>query len=186
MSVRRPDARERRTVAIGATVAAVALFVAFGVVPAARRWSDREAAIGAARDRVARLAGLAQDQDKLVAASLVDPPADRLHALRGRTPALAASELQALLQEQARLSRVSVERLEVSDVPGNASTPGARVSASLSATTDIYGVADLLTRLQSSPVLLAVAELQVSSNPVMRGNLLQVALTVRAPIVVEP
>lgn len=182
MSVRHPDARERRTVAIGATVAAVALFIAFAVVPAVRRWSDREVAIGTARDRVARLASLASAQDKLVAASLVMPADDRLRALRGRTGALAGSELQALLQEQARLSRVSVERLEVSEVADTAS----RVAASLSATTDVYGVADLLGRLHASPVLLAVEELQVSSNPVLRGNLLQVALTVRAPFVREP
>lgn len=186
MSVLRPDARERRTVVIGATVAAVALFLAFAVVPTVRRWSDREAAIGAARDRVARLAGLARDQDKLVAASLVPAAGDRHRGLRGRTAALAASELQALLQELARVSRVSVERLEVSDVPDTPATSGPRVSASLAATTDIYGVADLLARLQSSPVLLAVEELQVSANPVLRGNLLQVAVTVRAPLIVEP
>jgi hypothetical protein len=182
MSVRHPDARERRTVGVGATVAAVALFVAFAVVPAARRWSDREEAIGAARDRVARLARLAREQDKLVAASQVALADDRLRALRARTGALAGSELQALLQEQARMSRVSVERLEVSDAADTAS----RVAASLSATTDVYGVADLLMRLHASPVLLSVEDLQVSSNPVLRGNLLQVAITVRAPFVREP
>lgn len=171
---------------VGATVAAAALFAAFVVAPTTRRWSDREAAIGAARDRVARLAGLARDQDNLVTASVDAAPPDRLRGLHGRTAALAASELQALLQEQARLSRVSVERLEVTNAPDSASRAGPRVSASLSATTDIYGVADLLTRLQSSPVLLAIEELQVSSTPVLRGNLLQVSLTVRTPLVVEP
>lgn len=183
MSVQRPDARERRTVAIGATVAVVALFAAFVALPAARHWRDREVAIEAARDRVARLAGFAASQDKLVAATRVEPAGSHARALRARTAALAASELQALLQEQARVSRVSVERLEVSSANDSATS---QVSAALSATTDIYGVADLLTRLHASPVLLSVEELQVTSNPVLRGNLLQLALTVRAPFVVQP
>jgi hypothetical protein len=186
MSVRHPDARERRTLAVGATVAVVALLVAYVVMPTARRWRDREAAIDVARDRVSRLAGLASWHDNRPGASDGPPAESTPRALRGRTVALAAAQLQAMLQEQARLSRVSVERLEVAEGGDSVSAAPAQVTANLSATTDIYGVADLLTRLQASSVALSLDDVQLTANPVLRGNLLQLALTVRAPFVVEP
>ncbi|MCC6316760.1 MAG: hypothetical protein IT361_03630 [Gemmatimonadaceae bacterium] len=181
MSIRRPDPRERRTLVIGATVAALALLGAFVVQPAARRWSDREAAIDAARDRVARLAGLRAQAPELIAASEATPGDDRVLAVRGRTVALASAELQGALQEFARVSHVSVERLDLVDIADSS-----LVRATMSATTDIYGVADLLTRLQASRRVLAIEDVLVTSNPVLRGQLLQLALTVRAPVVLEP
>ena len=188
MSVRRPDARERRTIAAGAAVLAAALFIAFVIAPVARRWGARESAIGVARDRMARLLSLTSQQPQLVAAAQRgDVPAPTsVRVLRGRTPALVASDLQALLQDYARTSRVSVTRLEVSNAADSLVSPERGVSASISATTDIYGLGDLLSRVQSGSVLLSVDELSVAPNAVLRGNLLQVALTVRAPFVVEP
>jgi hypothetical protein len=47
-------------------------------------------------------------------------------------------------------------------------------------------LADFLGRLQSNEVVLSVDALQVEPNPVLRGSLLQVSLTVRAPYLVTP
>ncbi|MGQ0648789.1 MAG: GspMb/PilO family protein [Gemmatimonadaceae bacterium] len=140
------------------------------------------------RERVARLRGLADQETQLVAAADARQEAGVgvVRLLRGRTVALVASDLQSLLQDHARLSRVSVSRLEVSNGADSAASLEQRVSASVSAVTDIYGLADLLNRLHSSTVLLSLDEVHVAPNPVLRGNLLQVALTVRAPFVLEP
>ncbi len=171
--------RERRTIAWGVTVAVTALFIAFGVLPVMRRWSAREDAIAAARERVARLEGV-------LATTQADPAPGAAGApllLRGRTADLAGSALQAALQDLARTSRVSITRLEVQpDSVGAASV----VRASLSATTDVYGVADLLSRLQGHTPVLAAVELHLAMNPVLRGNLLQLTLGVHAPWVNVP
>ena len=173
------NAREKRTIAWGATVAVTALFIAFGVLPVARRWSAREDAIAAARERVARLEGVLATAQAGPAPGALGVPL----LLRGRTPDLAGSALQAALQDLARTSRVSITRLEV--VP-DSTDAAAGVRASLSATTDVYGLADLLSRLQGHTPLLAAEELSVSMNPVLRGNLLQLTLGVQAPWVPVP
>lgn len=164
----------------GAIVAAVALVVAYGVLPVARRWSAREDAIAVARDRVARLEGLVAAGP----ATALPETAGSALLVRGRTPDLAGAALQSALQELARTSRVSVSRLEVQADSTEASSPGVR--ASLSATTDIYGLADVLARLNGHRPVLAATELAITMNPVLRGNLLQFTLGVRAPWLVVP
>jgi hypothetical protein len=158
------------------------------VVPAVVRWRDREAAIDAARDRVLRLRGLVRDQQQVVAAAMQvnERLATGPRVMRGRTADLVAADVQRLLQDQARLSRVSVSRLEVLPTPPDSAREAATaLSASLTATTDIYGLADLLARLHRSQALMAVEELSVAPNPVLRGNLLQIAMTLRAPWLLE-
>lgn len=183
MSARRLTASERRTVVAGAAVLAVAWAASAWIAPAVRRWSDREAAIAATRERVARLQQLIGQEPELVAAAATRDAEGEgtLRVLRGRTPALASSNLQGLLQEYARMSRVSVSRLATTEADSTR-----YVEASVSAVTDVYGLADLLARLQGGSLLLEIAGLSVAPNPVLRGNLLQVALTVRAPFVLEP
>jgi hypothetical protein len=79
-----------------------------------------------------------------------------------------------------------VSRLEVLPTPPDSAREAATaLSASLTATTDIYGLADLLARLHRSQALMAVEELSVAPNPVLRGNLLQIAMTLRAPWLLE-
>lgn len=188
MSVRHPDARERRTIAIGAAIVAVAVLGVFVGHPLARRWGERESAIAAARERVARLEGLAAQEAQLVAAVRAGNAGDlgSVRLLRGRTPALVASTLQSLLQDLARTSRVSITRLDVGSPVDSTASPERGVLATISATTDIYGVADFLSRLHAGPALLRVESLSITANPVLRGNLQQVALDVRAPYVLEP
>jgi type II secretory pathway component PulM len=172
VSGRPSNARERRTIAWGAAIAAAALFLAFVVMPVARRWSAREDAIAAARDRVARLQGL-------LATGVAPLPSTPARVIRGRTSDLAGSALQSTLQQLARTSRVSVDRL---DVQADTTDPAATgVRAALSATTDIYGVADLLSRVQGHTPVLVTEELTLTMNPVLRGNLIAVTLGIRAP-----
>lgn len=177
---------------IGAAISLVALAASFIVVPLARRWSEREDAIRLSGDRVARLRGLAERQGVVVnAASAGEATMSAMptRALRGRTEALAASELQRVLQDYARESRVSVTRLDVAASDRDAdslSLGGAPIPASVAAVTDIYGLADLLGRIQHGPFLMEVTELNVTANAVLRGDLLQVSLALRAPFVVTP
>ena len=181
MSRLRISARERRTVTWGAIVAAIALVVAYGVLPVARRWSAREDAIVVARDRLARLEGLlAAGPGAVTIPAATGSPL----LVRGRTPDLAGAALQSALQELARTSRVSVSRLEVQTDSSDAASPAVR--ASLSATTDIYGLAGVLPRLNAPRPALAAPGLAITMNPVLRGNLLQFTLGVRAPWLVTP
>lgn len=170
----------------GAIIAVIALVVAYVALPFAHRWSAREDAISAAGERVARLRGLLAAAPQLGrwASQLQHGDPGRAHVLTGRTVSLIGSELQRVLQDHARASRLSVSRLEVSS--DSAATPERGVTASVTATTDIYGLADFLTRLHGSSSLLVTEALTVTPNPVMRGDLLQVAVGVRAPFVLAP
>ena len=180
------NAAERRTIRLATTALVGGVLLAYAVMPVARRWSAREQLIDAARGRVARLDGLARNQDALVAAAATRtqlPAAVTL--LRARTSALVASQLQSALQQYARESRVSITRLDVASAPDSSATT-AMIPASLSAVTDIYGLADLLQRLQHATMLVEVAEMSVTPNPGLRGDLLQVALVLKAPFLLEP
>ena len=162
------------------------------VAPLGRRWSEREEAIRLSRDRVERLRGLAARKGEVLqAATIRDSAMGAMprRLLRGRTAALAASELQRILQEYAHLSRVSINRLDVAseDRTGEAATlGGGALPANISAVSDIYGLADLLARLQHGTVVLEVSEVGATSSTVLRGESLQLSLVVRAPYVVAP
>jgi len=142
--------------------------------------------IDATRARLARLTTIAgreaeiQDSTRVRDAQL---EAGGLRLLRARSPALAASALQALVREHARASGVSVTRMDVAGTVDAVATPA--VPATISAIGDIYGIARFLGLLQHGPRLLSVRELTIATNPVMRGELLQVSVTVHAPFVSE-
>lgn len=189
MSGKTLSTSERRTIGIGIAVLVIAFVASRVVLPVAREWRDREAQIDLARERVARLNGLALYQDSLVQAAQQATEMPMVpRVLRARTAALAASELQGMLQEYSRVSRVSISRLDVaSRVEGEADGAGAQfIPASVSATTDVYGLADLLNRIETGELALDVSELSVSPNAALRGDLLQVSLVVRAPFLLEP
>jgi type II secretory pathway component PulM len=183
------EPRERRTITAAATVVAVAAFTVLVAMPVSARWTAREQVIGALRDRASRLAGLLGHEVPLRARAdslerALEAGGPRL--VQARTPALAASAVQSLLQDAARASQVAVSRLDVAGEPVTAGASGIAVPAVLSATGDIYGVADYLRRLQHGPQFLEIRELTISPNPTLRGNLLQFTLTVRVPIALEP
>lgn len=182
------DARDRRAIATGATLVALVAVVVLGVLPFMRRWTEREAVIGATRERLARLTAIAGHEADLAAhTQSLD---ERLEAagvrlVRARTPALASSVLQSLIQQFARDSRVSVTRLDVAGAPGTAAAAALTVPATISALGDIYGITEFLRRLQHGPKLLEITDVGIAPNPTLRGNLLQLSVTLRAPIASE-
>ncbi|NIW37938.1 MAG: hypothetical protein GWN32_16070, partial [Gemmatimonadetes bacterium] len=76
----------------GASISLAALIVVFGILPFARRWSEREASVAAKAAQVARLEALLSSQRELESA-VADLEEDRerwaRRLLAGRTPALA-------------------------------------------------------------------------------------------------
>lgn len=182
------EPRERRTIAIGATIVALAAVVVLAVLPFARRWSERESLIAATRERLARIESIAgreaelADRTRAMEARL---DAGGMRLVRARTVALAASTLQSMVREYARSSVVSVTRLDAAGAPLAVGGTTLALPATISAQGDIYGIADFLRRLQYGPWLVELTDLTISPNPVLRGNLLQVSIGLRAPIALE-
>ena len=182
------EPRERRTIAVGATVVALAAVVVLGVLPLARGWSERESLIAATRERLARVESIVgreaqlAEQTRAMEARL-DAGGTRL--VRARTLALAASTLQSMVREYARSSVVSVTRLDAAGAPIAIGGTTLALPATISAQGDIYGIADFLRRLQYGPSLVELTDLTIAPNPVLRGNLLQVSIGLRAPIALE-
>jgi hypothetical protein len=174
-------ARERRTIRLGLLVTLVALGLVWGVLPFARRWRAREDVIATESERLARLHGLVANEDSLRvltlqrAAALEEGP----RLLAGRTPALAASELQSVLQNYANQSLLTVSGLDVTGAPETSEGALTLIPATVSAIGDIHGITDMLTLIQDGPVMLEVSELTVRPNPALRGELLQMTVTLR-------
>ncbi|AHG91943.1 General secretion pathway M protein [Gemmatirosa kalamazoonensis] len=180
----RVSARERRTIAIAAAVLAAALFVSYGVVPFAARWAAREALLAARVDRLARLRALARDEPRLAAAlhareaSLAARPR---RVVGARTAPLAASAVQALLQQYAAASHVQVSRVDVASAPDSAG-PLPAIPATIAGTGDVYGLTELLASIERGARVLAVTDLAVQAVRGPRGeSLLQFSVGVRAP-----
>ena len=182
------EPRERRTIAVGATVVALAAVVVLGVLPLARGWSERESLIAATRERLARVESIVGREAQLAGQTRamearLDAGGTRL--VRARTLALAASTLQSMVREYARSSVVSVTRLDAAGAPIAIGGTTFALPATISAQGDIYGIADFLRRLQYGPSLVELTDLTIAPNPVLRGNLLQVSIGLRAPIALE-
>src|SRR5687768_1564301 len=163
------EPRERRTIAIAAAVVAVAFAVVYGVLPFARRWSAREELIAARPEQVARLRWLAANE-----ASLQRATAERLahitgvgrpRLLAGRSPALAASALQTVVQGYADEAGITVRELDVAGSPDGASSGVESIPATVSAIGDIWSVSDFVSRLQHGTTLIDIREIGVSPNP---------------------
>lgn len=175
----------------GAVAAACVLLVSLAI-PIVKQWSDRESLIEARRGELARMRGLKGAEVTLRAA--VDARMARAaeypqRPVSAATAALAAGVLQGVLQRYADESQLSVSELNVTGEPDSTAVPLAALPATLIALGDVFGVADLLSRVQNGTTLLEVRELTVQVNPSRRadggGELLQVTLTVRAPFVIE-
>jgi hypothetical protein len=84
--------------------------------------------------------------------------------LAGATPALAASSLQALLQQYAEESMVQLNRVNVAGEP-NPVRPGLlAVPIVLQGQGDIYGLVDFLYRVQHGQRLLVVDEISINAR----------------------
>jgi hypothetical protein len=152
-------------IAAGAAVSALALLVVLVVLPLRDRWLEREAEIAAKREQLARLRGLVTSERAIREALAAQrrnrgPLSTRL--LTGATPALAASELQLLIQRYANQSRVTLERVDVVGEPKPAEEGLPAIPVQLSGQGDIYGLVDLLYYLQHGEKLLVIDEIQVT------------------------
>lgn len=183
------EPHERRTIGIGATVVGVATVVVLGVLPLTRRWTEREALIAVSRGQVARMETIAgRESEFLEQARAVEArlAASGTRLVRAPTAALAAASLQSVVRDYARETFVTVTRLDAAGAPVAGVAGPLALPASLSVQGDIYGIAEFLQRLQHGRWLLEVTDLAIAPNPVLRGNLLQVTVGLRAPLALEP
>ena len=183
------EPRERRTIAVGAAVVGMTAVFVLGVLPLGRHWSERESLIAARRERLARVEStVGREEEFAEAARALDA---RLNAgaarlLRARSMSLAASAVQAMVRDYAQSSVITVTRLDAAGEPVSSGAASVALPATISAQGDIYGIADFLRRLQHGPWLVELTDFTIAPNPVLRGNLLQVSIGLRAPIALEP
>lgn len=185
------SARDRRTLTLGA-VAVACVLILYTLIPFVRQWADREQLITARRGELSRLRGVKSAEAMLrnaVNARLARAEEYPQRPVSAATAPLAAGVLQGVLQRYSDDSQLSVSELNVAGEPDSTAVPLAALPATLIALGDVYGVADLLSRVQHGSTLLEVRELTVQVNPARRadggGELLQVTLVVRAPFVIE-
>lgn len=175
-----------RTVRAAAWVLAIVVVVKFSILPFAQRWFDREQQLNHARQRLADVSLLvsgADATDSLNAIRSSQLALQPTRVLRARSRSLAASALQSLVQEMADASNVSVTRLDVA----SSDTTSVSLPISLSANGDIFGLSALLERVRQGRQVLTLDKLSVQVNSAMRGapDVLQMTLTLRAPVIVE-
>jgi hypothetical protein len=158
-------------VAAGAAVSVAALCVTQLILPWSGRWTAREAAYTASRERWSRLQSLVAGESGLRRAVDEEKRADQLSGAllsTGATPALAASRLQVLLRGYAEQSAVQLDHVDVAgqstpDKPGLLAIP-----VTLQGKGDIYGLVAFLFRVQHGERLLVVDEIAVNTGLVQR------------------
>jgi len=159
--------REQLFVGGGAIISALALAVTLFAGPMLDRWATREAELEANRERWTRLQTLVTSEGKLRQALAAR---QRAHAatmqllLVGATPALAASNLQAQLQQYADESFVQLNRVDVVGEP-KAERPGlVSIPVMLQGQGDVYGLVDYLYRLQYGQRLLVIDDISINAR----------------------
>lgn len=182
---RQIEPRERRTLLIAAVVSVTALVTAYGVLPFARRWTAREERLAAKREQLARLNWLVRNERRLTSLAgarerALDAAPRRL--IVGESASLASAELQRVVLELAETSQLQVQQVDVAAETAEAQADNAKVGARLSAVGDVVGLAEFLDRIARGSTFTQVHELDVQPNPA-RGDLLSIAVSVRAPFV---
>ena len=179
-------ARERRVLIGGTVVLVLALLLTRVLMPQWRAWQQRETRVDAATARLSQLQGLVRDRVPIERAAddaertLAGAPRRVMHA---PSLTLAASAVQSLLQDAVDGAGMVVNRVEVSS---DADSTGALVG-SLSAYGDIHGVSALLHTISHGPRVAIVERVAVQQTSALRGapDVLQVQLTVRAPVLID-
>jgi hypothetical protein len=191
-SWQRLSARERRIVLGGAAVSAAALALVLVVLPFMDRWTDREAAIGARREQLARLESLFRGEEAIRRSLERQQRAQaplRARLVTGATPAIAASGLQELVQEYTDRSQVTLDRIDVVAEPKPGEEGLSEIPVQLSGQGDIYGLADLLSYLQDGEKLLMIDEVRVSAGAGVgdggRADLLTWSVRLHGPYLAE-
>ncbi|MEP6780375.1 MAG: GspMb/PilO family protein [Gemmatimonadaceae bacterium] len=172
-------------ITISVAVLLLGLVGVFVAKPFVSNWRVREAQIESAHRQLDRLSEVKANFPTITAevaereASLLMQPT---RILRAKSRTLAASALQSMVQDMADASHVTVTRLDVANVAGGADLP-----LTLSANGDIYGLTDLLKQFGSGRYVVDVDKLQVQVNSALRGapDVLQMTLSLRAPVIVE-
>lgn len=166
-SFRRLNRREQRVVAGGAAIAAAALLVVFALLPLQEWWSSRESSYSASYDRWVRLQTLVASQARLRRALEEQQRAQQVSVgllATGSTPALAASNLQALVQRYAEESSVQLDRIFVAGQSKADSQGLMTVPVQVQGQGDIYGLVDFLFRLQHGEKLLVIDDMTITAG----------------------
>jgi hypothetical protein len=166
-SFRRLNRREQRVVLGGAAVGVAGLLIAFALLPLARQWASREASYLATRDRLVRLQSLVESEPLIRQALERQRRALQLSIglmATGSTPALAASNLQALVQRYAEESVVQLDRIFVAGEAKSDSLGLITIPVQLQGQGDIYGLVDFLYRLQHGEKLLVIDDLTITAG----------------------
>jgi hypothetical protein len=172
-SFRRLNRREQRVVLGGPAVAATVLLVVFALLPLRERWTSEESTYSASRDRYVRLQTLVASESRLRQALEAQQQALRASVgllATGSTPALAASNLQALVQRYAEESVVQLDRIFVAGEAKADSLGLVSIPVQLQGQGDIYGLVDFLFRLQHGEKLLVIDDLTISAGLPQAGR----------------
>lgn len=166
-SFRRLSRREQRVVIAGLAISAATLLAVFAILPVMDRWSEREARYAASRDQLVRLKTLVASQADLRRALEEQQRVLGVSVgllATGSTPALAASNLQALVQRYAEESVVQLDRIFVAGEAKPDSQGLMAIPVQLQGQGDIYGLVDFLFRLQHGEKLLVIDEMSVTAG----------------------
>ena len=172
-------------ITISIVVLLLGLVGVFVAKPFVSNWRAREAKIELAQHQLNRLSEAKWNFPTMnveIAEREASLSLQPTRILRAKSRTLAASALQSMVQDMADASHVTVTRLDVANVAGGADLP-----LTLSANGDIYGLTDLLKQLGSGRYMVDVDKLQVQVNSALRGapDVLQMTLSLRAPVIVE-
>jgi type II secretion system (T2SS) protein M len=173
-SFRRLNRREQRVVLGGAAIAATVLLVMFALLPMRDRWTSEESTYAASRDRYVRLQTLVASESRLRSALEAQQQAVQASVgllATGSTPALAASNLQALVQRYAEESVVQLDRIFVAGEAKADSLGLVSIPVQLQGQGDIYGLVDFLFRLQHGEKLLVIDDLSISAGLPQAGRM---------------
>lgn len=182
-SFRRLSPREQRVVSGGAAICATVLIVTFVVVPLANRWMAREASYAVAADQWQHDQALLAHQGDLRRALDAHRQAQQALStllLTGATPALAASDLQILLQRYAQESMAQLDRVDVTGEPKPDQSGLLAIPVLVQGQGDIYGLVDFLSRIEGGTRLLVIDEMTLSAAIDGAGNPNVIAWSVQA------
>jgi len=172
-SLRRLSRRERRVVLWGGGIVVAALLLVFALLPLQERWSSREASFAGSRDRYVRLQSLVANEDRLRRALGAQQQALRASVgllATGATAALAASNLQALVQRYAEESVVQLDRIYVAGEAKADSLGLVAIPVQVQGQGDIYGLVDFLFRLQHGEKLMVIDDMTITAGLPQTGR----------------
>lgn len=172
--------RERRVLAGGAIASAAIVVLALGVLPFVRRWEERRASIDMAAEQVRRYETLVRDEPRL--RQEVERGRKRARTgplFGGVTTAVAASNVQSLLQQYARSSGVKLDRVDVVGEPTPSKDGLAAIPIQLAAQGDLHGLVALLERIHRGDKLLLIDDMVIGAGSTRADSVQVLTFTLR-------